>query len=88
MFYLNPNFTVFDLQMSVFLETFDLFCKSVPLNTLEQQGMPLEVSASNLRNALIMRLLKTLRQGTAGFALLGAHQIGAVPKFPSTICST
>ncbi|KAG5454300.1 hypothetical protein CSKR_113993 [Clonorchis sinensis] len=29
-------------------------------------------------------LLKILRQPTTGFALLGAHQVGAVPEFPST----
>ncbi|KAG5454532.1 hypothetical protein CSKR_104886 [Clonorchis sinensis] len=28
-----------------------------------------------IRNALLIRLLKTLRQPTIGFALLGAHQI-------------
>ncbi|KAG5441548.1 hypothetical protein CSKR_111396 [Clonorchis sinensis] len=33
-------------------------------------------------------LLKLLRQPTTGFALLGAHQVGAVPEFPSTLCST
>ncbi|KAG5445610.1 hypothetical protein CSKR_105992, partial [Clonorchis sinensis] len=31
------------------------------------------------RNALVTRSLKTLRQLTTGFALLGVHQIGAVP---------
>ncbi|KAG5446515.1 hypothetical protein CSKR_101479, partial [Clonorchis sinensis] len=31
------------------------------------------------------RLLKILRQPTTGFALLGAHQVGAVPEFPSTM---
>ncbi|KAG5450036.1 hypothetical protein CSKR_103272 [Clonorchis sinensis] len=37
-----------------------------------------------IRNALLIRLLKILRQPTTGFALLGAHQVGAVPEFPST----
>ncbi|KAG5441542.1 hypothetical protein CSKR_109743 [Clonorchis sinensis] len=41
-----------------------------------------------IRNALLIRLLKILRQPTTGFALLGAHQVGAVPEFPSTLCST
>ncbi|KAG5452887.1 hypothetical protein CSKR_107433 [Clonorchis sinensis] len=41
-----------------------------------------------IRNGLLIRLLKTLRQPTTGFALLGAHQVGAVPEFPSTLCST
>ncbi|KAG5443261.1 hypothetical protein CSKR_111043 [Clonorchis sinensis] len=39
-------------------------------------------------NGLLIRLLKTVRQPTTGFALLGAHQVGAVPEFPSTACST
>ncbi|KAG5445326.1 hypothetical protein CSKR_105808 [Clonorchis sinensis] len=42
----------------------------------------------HIRNALLIRLLKILRQPTTGFALLGAHQVGAVPEFPSTLCST
>ncbi|KAG5451079.1 hypothetical protein CSKR_105574 [Clonorchis sinensis] len=33
-------------------------------------------------------LLKILRQPMTGFALLGAHQVGAVPEIPSTLCST
>ncbi|KER21291.1 hypothetical protein T265_15125, partial [Opisthorchis viverrini] len=37
---------------------------------------------------LLIRLLKALRQPTTGFALLGAHEVGAVPEFPSTLCST
>ncbi|KAG5453894.1 hypothetical protein CSKR_108579 [Clonorchis sinensis] len=41
-----------------------------------------------IRNGLLIRLLKTVRQPTTGFALLGAHQVGAVPEFPSTACST
>ncbi|KAG5450492.1 hypothetical protein CSKR_112684 [Clonorchis sinensis] len=41
-----------------------------------------------IRNALLIRLVKILRQPTTGFALLGAHQVGAVPEFPSTLCST
>ncbi|KAG5450256.1 hypothetical protein CSKR_112440 [Clonorchis sinensis] len=41
-----------------------------------------------IRNALLIRLLKTLRQPTTGFALLGAHQVGAVPEIPSTLFST
>ncbi|KAG5454543.1 hypothetical protein CSKR_104900 [Clonorchis sinensis] len=32
------------------------------------------------RNALLIRLLKILRQPTTGFALVGAHQVGAVPE--------
>ncbi|KAG5454844.1 hypothetical protein CSKR_112862 [Clonorchis sinensis] len=35
-----------------------------------------------IRNALLIRLLKILRQPTTGFAFLGAHQVGEVPKFP------
>ncbi|KAG5442102.1 hypothetical protein CSKR_110932 [Clonorchis sinensis] len=31
-------------------------------------------------NVLLIRLLKILRQPTTGFALLGAHQVGAVPE--------
>ncbi|KAG5452611.1 hypothetical protein CSKR_100448 [Clonorchis sinensis] len=34
---------------------------------------------------LFTRLLKILRQPTTGFALLGVHQVGAVPEFPSTL---
>ncbi|KER20912.1 hypothetical protein T265_15218, partial [Opisthorchis viverrini] len=34
---------------------------------------------------LFMRSLKTLRQPTISFALLGAHQVGAVSGFPSTL---
>ncbi|KER33185.1 hypothetical protein T265_00884 [Opisthorchis viverrini] len=34
---------------------------------------------------LLTRLLKTLRQPTTSFVLLGVHQIGAVPEFPSTL---
>ncbi|KAG5445802.1 hypothetical protein CSKR_106056 [Clonorchis sinensis] len=30
-----------------------------------------------IRNALLIRLLKILRQPTTGFAFLGAHQVGA-----------
>ncbi|KAG5452111.1 hypothetical protein CSKR_107911 [Clonorchis sinensis] len=41
-----------------------------------------------IRNGLLIRLLKILRQSTTGFALLGAHQVGAIPEFPSTLCST
>ncbi|KAG5441519.1 hypothetical protein CSKR_109766 [Clonorchis sinensis] len=41
-----------------------------------------------IRNVLLIRLLKILRQPTTGFALLGAHQAGTVPEFPSTLCST
>ncbi|KAG5454829.1 hypothetical protein CSKR_113587 [Clonorchis sinensis] len=37
-------------------------------------------------NALLIRLLKILRQPTTGLALVGAHQIGAIPEFPSTLC--
>ncbi|KAG5441517.1 hypothetical protein CSKR_109768 [Clonorchis sinensis] len=31
-------------------------------------------------NALLISLLRTRRQPTNGFALIGAHQIGAVPE--------
>ncbi|KAG5454955.1 hypothetical protein CSKR_105891 [Clonorchis sinensis] len=41
-----------------------------------------------IRNALLIRLLKILRQPTTGFAFLGTHQVGAVPEFPSTLSST
>ncbi|KAG5454393.1 hypothetical protein CSKR_107224 [Clonorchis sinensis] len=37
---------------------------------------------------LLIRLLKTPRQPTTGFAHFGAHQIDAVPEFPSISCST
>ncbi|KAG5445422.1 hypothetical protein CSKR_104688 [Clonorchis sinensis] len=40
------------------------------------------------RETLLIRLLKILRQPTTGFALLGAHQVGAVPEYPSNLCST
>ncbi|KAG5441794.1 hypothetical protein CSKR_110600 [Clonorchis sinensis] len=33
-----------------------------------------------IRNGLLIRLLKILRQPTTSFALLGAHQVGAVPE--------
>ncbi|KER27495.1 hypothetical protein T265_13779, partial [Opisthorchis viverrini] len=33
------------------------------------------------------RLLKIHRQPTTGFALLGAHQVCAVPGFPSALCA-
>ncbi|KAG5441157.1 hypothetical protein CSKR_102747 [Clonorchis sinensis] len=45
-------------------------------------------SSLYIRNALLIRLLKILGQPTTGFALLGAHQVGAVPEFPSTLCSS
>ncbi|KAG5453188.1 hypothetical protein CSKR_112750 [Clonorchis sinensis] len=46
-------------------------------------------SKKYIRNALLIRLLKSLREPTTGFALpLRAHQVGAVPEFPSTLCST
>ncbi|KAG5454481.1 hypothetical protein CSKR_113896 [Clonorchis sinensis] len=54
--------------------------KICPSDCLEEE---LEVK----RNALLIRLLKILRQPTTDFALLGAHQIGAVPEFPATSCS-
>ncbi|KAG5451652.1 hypothetical protein CSKR_109133 [Clonorchis sinensis] len=41
-----------------------------------------------IRNSLLIRLLKILRQLTTGFALLGAHQVGVVSEFPSNLCST
>ncbi|KAG5455221.1 hypothetical protein CSKR_106473 [Clonorchis sinensis] len=41
-----------------------------------------------IRNTLVTRLLKIPRQPTSGFALLGAHQVGALPEFPSTLFST
>ncbi|KAG5454841.1 hypothetical protein CSKR_203720, partial [Clonorchis sinensis] len=41
--------------------------------------------ASYRRNTLLIGLLKILRQPTTGFALLGAHQLGTVPEFPSTL---
>ncbi|KER23750.1 hypothetical protein T265_08439 [Opisthorchis viverrini] len=42
-----------------------------------------------LCNVLLIRLLKIRRQPTTGFTLpLGAHQVGPVPEFPSTLCST
>ncbi|KER21014.1 hypothetical protein T265_10565 [Opisthorchis viverrini] len=34
---------------------------------------------------LFTRLLKILQQPTTGFALLGAHQVGAFPEFPSNL---
>ncbi|KAG5446436.1 hypothetical protein CSKR_203470, partial [Clonorchis sinensis] len=37
-----------------------------------------------MRNALLIRLLKILRQPTTDFALLWAHKVGAVPEFPAT----
>ncbi|KER23876.1 hypothetical protein T265_14540, partial [Opisthorchis viverrini] len=39
-------------------------------------------------NAILIRLLATPRQPTTAFTLLGPHQVGAVPEFPSTLCST
>ncbi|KER28417.1 hypothetical protein T265_04730 [Opisthorchis viverrini] len=33
-------------------------------------------------NALLIRFLKIRRRPTTGFALLEAHQVGAVPEFP------
>ncbi|KAG5448387.1 hypothetical protein CSKR_109662, partial [Clonorchis sinensis] len=41
-----------------------------------------------IRNALLIRLLKILRQSTTGFALFGAHQVGTVFEFPLTLCSS
>ncbi|KAG5452236.1 hypothetical protein CSKR_112517 [Clonorchis sinensis] len=38
-------------------------------------------------NALLIRLLKILRKPTNGFAVLRAHQVGAVPEFPSNLRS-
>ncbi|KER22201.1 hypothetical protein T265_14919, partial [Opisthorchis viverrini] len=40
-----------------------------------------------LCNVLLIRLLKIRQQPTASFVLFGAHQVGAVPGFPSTLCS-
>ncbi|KAG5442590.1 hypothetical protein CSKR_113679 [Clonorchis sinensis] len=37
-----------------------------------------------IRNALLIRLLKTFRQPSTGFALCRVHQVGAVPLFSST----
>ncbi|KAG5442705.1 hypothetical protein CSKR_108012 [Clonorchis sinensis] len=37
-----------------------------------------------IRNALLIRLLKILRQPTTGFALRGAHQVGTFPKLGSS----
>ncbi|KER22533.1 hypothetical protein T265_09398 [Opisthorchis viverrini] len=39
-------------------------------------------------NALLIRLLEILRQPTTEFALFGAHQVGAVLEFPSTLGSS
>ncbi|KAG5445197.1 hypothetical protein CSKR_103373, partial [Clonorchis sinensis] len=35
---------------------------------------------------LLIKLLKTLRQPTTGFAVLRPHQVDEVPEFPSTLC--
>ncbi|KER25108.1 hypothetical protein T265_07395 [Opisthorchis viverrini] len=39
-------------------------------------------------NFMLYLLLKIRRQPITGFSLLRAHQVGAVPEFPSTLCST
>ncbi|KER27623.1 hypothetical protein T265_05345 [Opisthorchis viverrini] len=44
----------------------------------EQQQEP------NYFNSVIIRLLKISRQPTTDFALLGTHQLGTAPEFPST----
>ncbi|KER22639.1 hypothetical protein T265_09302 [Opisthorchis viverrini] len=40
-----------------------------------------------IKNALLIRLLKILRQPATGFALLGANQVGTVLEFPPTLRS-
>ncbi|KER23879.1 hypothetical protein T265_08343 [Opisthorchis viverrini] len=47
-----------------------------------------KVAALGRAGILQLRLLKIRRQPTTGFALFGAEQVGAVPGFPSTLCST
>ncbi|KAG5441976.1 hypothetical protein CSKR_110761 [Clonorchis sinensis] len=40
-----------------------------------------------IHNALLIRLLRILRQPTSGFTLLlRVHEAGAVPEFPSVTC--
>ncbi|KAG5452983.1 hypothetical protein CSKR_110348 [Clonorchis sinensis] len=56
--------------------------------TVSSRGPLIRSCYIYIRNALLIRLLKILRQPTTGFVLLGAHQVGAVPEFPSTLCST
>ncbi|KER30173.1 hypothetical protein T265_03330 [Opisthorchis viverrini] len=55
----------------------------------QSDASPRSQSAQHVSDSrkLLTRLLKTLRQPSAGFALLGAHQVGAVPEFPSILCS-
>ncbi|KER24986.1 hypothetical protein T265_14304, partial [Opisthorchis viverrini] len=48
-------------------------------------GTIFEISQYIFIKKRLTRLLKTLRQPTTGFTILGAHQVGAVPEFPSTL---
>ncbi|KER31771.1 hypothetical protein T265_02006 [Opisthorchis viverrini] len=54
-----------------------LFCLQAPIHDV--------LTNTHAAGKLLIRLLKTLRQPTTGFALLGAHQVS---EFPSTLSST
>ncbi|KER31940.1 hypothetical protein T265_01875 [Opisthorchis viverrini] len=60
-----------------------LICKSIRFSLETQLNLSFMMFSSCMK--LLTKLLKTLRQPTTGFALLEAHQVGAVPKFPSTL---
>ncbi|KAG5443718.1 hypothetical protein CSKR_112402 [Clonorchis sinensis] len=70
--------------------TESLVCETPQMNALHQGRLMFRlVRYSKYRSIfsyrkLPTRLLKTLRLRTTDFVLLGAHQIGAVPEFPST----
>ncbi|KAG5451363.1 hypothetical protein CSKR_105311, partial [Clonorchis sinensis] len=79
MFYLNPNSTDFDKYTHLHINL--VFARDSPGTQLNLP--PIHVSVATIfeisrymyiRNALLIRLLKILRQPTTGFALLGAHQ--------------
>ncbi|KER22151.1 hypothetical protein T265_09683 [Opisthorchis viverrini] len=61
---------------------------------VEHLNVPLRITACTTpkepitMKKLLTSLLKTLPQSTTGFVLFGAHQVGPVPEFPSTLCFT
>ncbi|KAG5453811.1 hypothetical protein CSKR_112380, partial [Clonorchis sinensis] len=48
-------------------------------------NIPFNCLLMNIRNGILIRLLKTLRQPTTGFALLGAHQLQTIKQESKTL---
>ncbi|KAG5455058.1 hypothetical protein CSKR_109924 [Clonorchis sinensis] len=91
MFYLNPDWTDFEkythLQINLANECtapgrlmFQLLRYSRYRDTCIYviHKREIQLGFSFRRNTLLIKLLKIFRQPTTGFALLGAHQVGAV----------